>query len=77
MTGSWFTPSRSSFSRTVHSDGITAPEQVLGAKNYVGTPKDRIVEKTVPGGHIGLFMGARTLKEDWPEIARLIAVQKV
>ena len=58
------------------ADDITAPEQVLGAKNYVGTPKDRIVEKTVPGGHIGLFMGARTLKEDWPEIAGWIAAQK-
>src|SRR5208337_2215998 len=57
------------------ADDITTPEQVLGAKNYVGTPKDRIVEKTVPGGHIGLFMGSRTLKESWPEVARWIAVQ--
>jgi poly(3-hydroxybutyrate) depolymerase len=30
----------------------------------------------VPGGHIGLFMGSRTLKESWPEIARWIALQK-
>jgi len=58
------------------ADDITAPEQVLGARNCVGTPRERIAEKTVPGGHIGLFMGARTLKEDWPEIARWIAVQK-
>lgn len=58
------------------SDDITTPDQVLGAKNYVGTPKERIVEKIVPGGHIGLFMGSRTLKESWPEIARWIAVQK-
>ena len=58
------------------ADDITTPEQVLGAKNYVGTPRERIVEKTVPGGHIGLFMGARTLKEDWPKIARWIAAQK-
>jgi len=57
------------------SDDITTPDQVLGAKNYVGTPKERIVEKIVPGGHIGLFMGSRTLKER-PEIARWIAVQK-
>jgi poly(3-hydroxyalkanoate) synthetase len=57
------------------ADDITTPEQVLGAKNYVGTPRDKIVEKTVPGGHIGLFMGARTLKEEWPEIARWIAAQ--
>jgi poly(3-hydroxyalkanoate) synthetase len=57
------------------SDDITTPEQVLGAAKYLGTPKDRLVQKTVPGGHIGLFMGARTLKEHWPPIARWIAAQ--
>ncbi len=57
------------------SDDITTPEQVLDAANYLGTPKDRIVQKTVPGGHIGLFMGATTLKEHWPPIARWIAAQ--
>jgi len=57
------------------NDDITAPEQVLDAAKYIGTPKDRIVQKTVPGGHIGLFMGARTLKEDWPAIARWIAAR--
>ena len=56
-------------------DDITTPEQVLDAAKYIGTPKDRIVQKTVPGGHIGLFMGARTLKEHWPPIARWIAAQ--
>jgi poly(3-hydroxyalkanoate) synthetase len=56
-------------------DDITTPEQVLDAAKYIGTPKDRIVQKTAPGGHIGLFMGARTLKEAWPGIARWIAAQ--
>jgi poly(3-hydroxyalkanoate) synthetase len=56
-------------------DDITTPEQVLDAAKYLGTPKDRIVAETVPGGHIGLFMGARTLKEHWPAIARWIAAQ--
>jgi poly(3-hydroxyalkanoate) synthetase len=56
-------------------DDITTPEQVLDAAKYIGTPKDRIVQKTVPGGHIGLFMGARILKEDWPPIARWIAAR--
>ena len=56
-------------------DDITTPEQVLDAAKYLGTPKDRIVQKTVPGGHIGLFMGARTLKEHWPPIARWITAQ--
>jgi poly(3-hydroxyalkanoate) synthetase len=56
-------------------DDITTPEQVLDAVKYIGTPKDRIVQKTVPGGHIGLFMGARTLKEHWPQITQWIAAQ--
>ena len=56
-------------------DDITTPEQVLDAAKYLGTPKDRIVQKTVPGGHIGLFMGSRTLKEHWPPIARWIGAQ--
>lgn len=55
------------------SDDITTPEQVLGAAKYLGTPKDRIVQKIVPGGHIGLFMGEHILKEHWPPIARIAA----
>jgi polyhydroxyalkanoate depolymerase len=54
-------------------DDITTPEQVLNAARLVGTPADQIEQKTVPGGHIGLFMGARTLSEHWPPIARWIA----
>jgi len=57
------------------ADDITTPEQVLDAAKYLGTPKHHIVQKTVPGGHIGLFMGARTLAEHWPPIARWIAAQ--
>jgi polyhydroxyalkanoate depolymerase len=57
------------------SDDITTPEQVLNAAKLMGTPADRIQQKTIPGGHIGLFMGARTLKEHWPPIARWIAAQ--
>ena len=57
------------------ADDITTPEQVLNAEKCLGTPKDHIVKKTIPGGHIGLFMGARTLMEYWPEIARWIAAQ--
>lgn len=57
------------------ADDITTPEQVLDAQKYIGTPPEKIRQKTVPGGHIGLFMGARTLNEHWPEIARWIAQQ--
>lgn len=54
-------------------DDITTPEQVLDTVKYLGTPTDRIKRKTVPGGHIGLFMGTHTLKEHWPAIAQWIA----
>ncbi len=57
------------------ADDITTLEQVLDAEKYIGTPKDKVVRKAVPGGHIGLFMGARTLKQEWPNIARWIAAQ--
>jgi poly(3-hydroxyalkanoate) synthetase len=57
-------------------DDITTPEQVLDAVKYIGTPKNHIVRKTVPGGHIGLFMGHRTLKEHWPAIAKWIIAQQ-
>jgi polyhydroxyalkanoate depolymerase len=55
------------------ADDITTIGQVLAAAKLVGTPKQNIVQRTVPGGHIGLFMGAGTLKEHWPRIARWIA----
>jgi poly(3-hydroxyalkanoate) synthetase len=53
-------------------DEITTPEQVLDAEKYIGTPKTKIVKKTIPGGHIGMFMGSNALKNHWPEIARWI-----
>ena len=53
-------------------DDITTKEQVFDAEKYLGTPASRIVKALVPGGHIGLFMGARTLREHWPKIAAWI-----
>jgi poly(3-hydroxyalkanoate) synthetase len=55
------------------ADDITTKEQVFEAEPLLGTPKDKIEKKLVPGGHIGLFMGSRTLKESWPAIAEWIA----
>ena len=55
------------------ADDITTREQVLDAEKYLGTPPGKIEKQLVPGGHIGLFMGSRTLKEVWPRIARWIA----
>jgi polyhydroxyalkanoate depolymerase len=55
------------------SDDITTSEQVFAAETLFGTTKRRIEKKLAPGGHIGLFMGSRTLKETWPTIARWLA----
>jgi poly-beta-hydroxyalkanoate depolymerase len=52
------------------ADDITTKGQVFDAEKLLGTPRERIQRKLVPGGHIGLFMGSRTLEETWPEIAR-------
>ncbi len=54
------------------ADDITTKEQVFDADRLLGTPAGRIEKKLVPGGHIGLFMGRRTLNEAWPVIAEWI-----
>lgn len=54
-------------------DDITTPEQVLNAAQLVGTSSAHITQRVVPGGHIGLFMGGRTLAEAWPQIAQWLA----
>ncbi|OMG71806.1 alpha/beta fold hydrolase [Burkholderia ubonensis] len=57
------------------ADDITTPEQVFDAVKYLGTPAAQVTSRLVPGGHIGLFMGSRTLKDAWPDIAAWIAEQ--
>ena len=57
------------------NDNVTPPDQALAAAKLLGTPTDLIVQETVPGGHVGLFMGNHTLKEHWPRIARWIAAR--
>jgi polyhydroxyalkanoate depolymerase len=54
-------------------DDITTADQVFNAEQLLGTPRKHIEKKLVPGGHIGLFMGANTLRDAWPEIGRWIA----
>ena len=50
------------------ADDITTKEQVFGAEHLFGTPHSAIVRQMTPGGHIGLFMGLKTLAETWPAI---------
>lgn len=54
------------------ADDITPPAQVFNAENYFGTSKNDMTKKLVAGGHIGLFMGRKTLQEAWPEISKWI-----
>jgi poly(3-hydroxybutyrate) depolymerase len=56
-------------------DDITTPDQVFNAENLVGTPKDQIRKELAPGGHIGLFMGAKTLRQQWSRISKWIVDQ--
>jgi polyhydroxyalkanoate depolymerase len=53
-------------------DDITTREQVFNAAKYLGTPAQNVIQTLAPGGHIGLFMGSRTLREYWPKIAQWI-----
>lgn len=57
------------------ADDVTTAEQVFNAERLLGTPGPRIDKRLVPGGHIGLFMGSKSLAEVWPEIARWLADQ--
>jgi poly(3-hydroxybutyrate) depolymerase len=54
-------------------DDITTKEQIFNAEKYLRTSNSRVTKTLVPGGHIGLFMGARTLRDHWPRIAKWIA----
>ena len=51
-------------------DDITPAPQVLEAAARLGTPQDKIVKETVPGGHVGLFMSHRTVRDTWPKISK-------
>lgn len=54
------------------ADDITPAAQVFNAEQYLGTPSSELVKSLVPGGHIGLFMGHKTLEDTWPEICQWI-----
>ena len=53
-------------------DDITPKAQVFNAARRLGTDKSEIIKDNAKGGHIGLFMGSRPLRENWPKIARWI-----
>jgi poly(3-hydroxybutyrate) depolymerase len=56
------------FLLTAHDDELVAPPQLLAAAHLVGTEPCARREMTVPGRHLGMFMGRRILEDVWPEI---------
>ena len=49
-------------------DHITPPAQLFALTDAVSTPPEQIVERVAQGGHLGLFMGSRALRDDWPPV---------
>jgi hypothetical protein len=49
---------------------LVAPEPVFAAARRVGTTPGQVRTATAPCRHLGLFMGAASLRTVWPEIAR-------
>jgi len=47
-------------------DHITPPPQVWAAEAAMSSPK--VLRCTVDAGHVGVFIGRRALREDWPPI---------
>ena len=58
--------------RHIIADDITPREQVFAAEKLCGTPASDVTKAVVPGGHIGLFMGSKTLQTVWPQIGQWI-----
>ncbi len=58
------------FLLAARDDDVVAPEQVLATEARVGTAATEIETAIAPCRHLGLFMGARTLRTVWPNIAR-------
>jgi poly(3-hydroxybutyrate) depolymerase len=56
-------------------DDITPKPQVFAARRLISTPTKQIVCDVASGGHIGLFMGSRTLTKHWPKIGAWIREQ--
>ena len=49
-------------------DELVAPEQVFATARRIGTPPAQVRTATAPCRHLGLFMGATTLRTVWPDV---------
>lgn len=61
------------FMLAASEDELAAPPQLFAAEHLVGTAPQNLRKAVVPGRHVGLFMGKRTLEDFWPGIVRWIA----
>ncbi len=61
------------FLLAARDDELVSFDQLMAAARLVGTPPMEIVTATEPCGHLGLFLGAKTLQGAWPAIARWLA----
>ena len=54
-------------------DAIAPPAQVFAAASLIAGPEGDIETAQADCGHLALFMGQRTLIEEWPRIAQWLA----
>lgn len=57
------------FLLAARDDEVVAPEQLMATADLIGTPRSRVTSVVEPCGHLGLFLGARTLAGPWRRIA--------
>jgi poly(3-hydroxyalkanoate) synthetase len=55
------------------NDEIVSPGQATAITRLAGTPSERIETHGVPGRHLSLYMGRRTLSEAWPHVGEFVA----
>jgi poly(3-hydroxyalkanoate) synthetase len=58
------------FLLAARDDELVAPPQLFAVEHLVGTAAADIKCETVPGRHVGLFMGKSALEGVWPRIVR-------
>ncbi len=54
-------------------DEVVAQEQLFATERLIGTQRNRITKLVADSGHLGLFMGHRTITEAWPAVAQWLA----
>ncbi len=50
------------------ADELATHQQLFAVENLVSTAPQNLGKTLVPCRHVGLFMGKRTLEDEWPHI---------